>query len=97
MDGSTCKQKGIVLEEDMSPEEAVEAVKDWVLLEVLDAGYGNKGFYHCECGAGLRFQYIVHHEPENKTYKLGETCLGNYTELSPEILKDIKKAFTQST
>lgn len=86
-------KKGIVVNEDMTAEQLIDAVDDWVLLEILDAGLGNKGFYKCECGAGLRFQYIVHHHSENKTYKLGETCLGNYTHLSPQILKDIKKGF----
>ncbi|WP_163971086.1 hypothetical protein [Oceanobacillus halotolerans] len=67
-------------------------IDDWVLEEVLDSGYGNRE-YRCECGKALRYQYIVRHTKTNKVHKLGETCFENYTSLTPEIIKDIKKEF----
>lgn len=82
-------KKGIVIDNDMDLETIEQQIDDWILLDIQDGGFGNKP-YKCECGAALRFQYIVHHKTENRTYKLGETCFGNYTKLSPEILKDIK-------
>ncbi|KYD29789.1 hypothetical protein [Geobacillus stearothermophilus] len=85
-------KKGIIVTEDMDNEQLAEAVDDWILVEILDGGRGNRPF-RCECGMPLRYQYIVTHKKQNKTYKLGETCLGNYTRLTPEIIRDIKKGF----
>ncbi|ASS90595.1 MAG: hypothetical protein C6W58_17785 [Bacillaceae bacterium] len=85
-------KKGIIVTEDMDNEQLAEAVDDWILVEILDGGCGNRPF-RCECGMSLRYQYIVTHNKQNKTYKLGETCLGNYTRLTPEIIRDIKKGF----
>ncbi|MED4358539.1 hypothetical protein [Geobacillus stearothermophilus] len=85
-------KKGIIVTEDMDNEQLAEAVDDWILVEILDGGRGNRPF-RCECGMPLRYQYIVAHKKQNKTYKLGETCLGNYTRLTPEIIRDIKKGF----
>lgn len=85
-------KKGIIVTEDMDNEQLAEAVDDWILVEILDGGRGNRPF-RCEGGMPLRYQYIVTHKKQNKTYKLGETCLGNYTRLTPEIIRDIKKGF----
>jgi Fe2+ or Zn2+ uptake regulation protein len=86
------QKKGIPLSEGMTDEEIEEQMESWVLKEVLDGGFGNKPF-RCECGTPLRYQYIVYHSKEKKTYKLGVTCLENYTNLSPELISDIKKGF----
>jgi Fe2+ or Zn2+ uptake regulation protein len=86
------QKKGIPLSEGMTEEEIEEQMESWVLKEVLDGGFGNKPF-RCECGTPLRYQYIVYHTKEKKTYKLGVTCLENYTTLAPELISDIKKGF----
>ncbi|MEQ6389722.1 hypothetical protein RZN22_10390 [Bacillaceae bacterium S4-13-58] len=83
------EKKGILIHSEDSLNQVLEKVNDWYLEEILDAGYGNR-FYRCECGQSLRFQYIVKNKSENKTYKLGETCLEHYTGLSPSIIQDIK-------
>ncbi|MCU6710438.1 hypothetical protein M6D81_17230 [Paenibacillus sp. J5C_2022] len=85
-------KKGIVLDAHTSIDEIWEQLNDWELKEILDGGYGNRP-YKCECGMPLRFCYIVHHRKEKKTYRLGETCLGNYTLMSPELIKDITNGF----
>lgn len=85
-------KKGIVLHSNISIEEVWGKLNDWELKEILDAGYGNRP-YKCECGISLRYCYIVHHRKENKTYQLGETCLGNYTMMSAELIKDITNGF----
>lgn len=82
----------VTLSEGMTEAEVEEELDSWVLREVLDGGFGNKP-YRCECGTPLRYQYIVLHTKEKKIYKLGEICLENYTNLSPEIISDIKKGF----
>jgi hypothetical protein len=85
-------KKGIVLHSNVSIDEVWEKLNDWELKEILDGGYGNRP-YKCECGITLRYCYIVHHRKENKTYQLGETCLGNYTMMSAELIKDITNGF----
>lgn len=85
-------KKGIVIGSDMSMDEIWDKVNDWRLDEILDGGFGKRP-YKCECGMPLRFCYVVHHAKDNKTYRLGETCLGNYTMLSPELIKDITHGF----
>jgi hypothetical protein len=86
------QKKGIPLSEGMTEEEIEAQIESWVLKEVLDGGFGNKPF-RCECGTPLRYQYIVYHTKEKKTYRLGVHCLENYTKISPELVKDIKKGF----
>lgn len=83
------EKKGISIHSEDSLNQVLDKVNDWYLEEILDAGYGNR-FYKCECGQSLRFQYIVKNKSENKTYKLGETCLEHYTGLPPSIIQDIK-------
>jgi hypothetical protein len=85
-------KKGVVLHPDTSIDDAWDQLNDWELKEILDGGYGNRP-YTCECGMALRFCYIVHHRKENKTYRLGETCLGHYTMMSAELVKDITNGF----
>lgn len=86
------RKKGITLTDGMTQEKIEEELDSWVLKEVLDGGFGNRP-YRCECGMPLRFQYIVLHTKEKKIYRLGETCLENYTNLSPVIISDIRKGF----
>ncbi|WP_150269630.1 hypothetical protein [Paenibacillus tepidiphilus] len=85
-------KKGVILRSDMSMNEIWDILNDWELKEVLNGGYSQRP-YRCECGMPLRFCYIVHHRKENKTYRLGVTCLGNYTMLYPELIKDITNGF----
>lgn len=61
-------KKGIIVTEDMDNEQLAEAVDDWILVEILDGGCGNRPF-RCECGMSFRYQYIVTHNKQNKTYK----------------------------
>ncbi|MBJ6362426.1 hypothetical protein ACFOQM_14165 [Paenibacillus sp. GCM10012307] len=89
---SLARKKGIVLEKNLSSDEAWDKLNDWELQEILDGGYGNRP-YRCECGMALRFCYIVRHRKENRTFRLGETCLGNYTLLSADLIKDIINGF----
>jgi hypothetical protein len=86
------RRKGIVFSENLSLSQIIDTIDDWILQDVLDGGYGLRP-YKCECGKPLRFQFIVHHTKEGKTYGLGETCFEHYTNLEPEILKDIKNGF----
>ncbi|MBP1991822.1 hypothetical protein [Paenibacillus eucommiae] len=86
------KKKGYVLQKDLSIEDAWNTLNDWELEDVLDGGYGLRP-YKCECGMPLRFCYIVRHRAENKMYRLGETCLENYTMLSSDLIQDITKGF----
>lgn len=65
---------------------------NWVLIDILIGLPGTLPF-KCECGRPLNKQYIVLHKGKNKTYKLGETCLTNYTSLSPQIIKDVVREF----
>ncbi|MED1206104.1 hypothetical protein [Heyndrickxia acidicola] len=84
-------KKGVVLN-NKNADEIAQQIGDWVLIDVLDGGYGNRP-YKCECGKSLRYQYIVLHQETGKTYGLGETCFEYYTSLPPQILKDIKTGF----
>ncbi|MHA7964792.1 hypothetical protein ACX93W_11650 [Paenibacillus sp. CAU 1782] len=85
-------KKGVVLHPGISIDEVWQQLNDWELNEIVDGGYGNRP-YKCECGKALRFCYVVHHRKEHKTYRLGETCLGNYTMMSAELIKDITDGF----
>ena len=85
-------RKGIFISEGMSQSKIEDMLNDWLLKDIKDCGFGNRD-YHCECGQSLRFQYIVYHTGQNKTYELGSTCFENYTKLSPGIITDIKKGF----
>lgn len=89
---SLAKNKGVVLQKDISLEEAWNKLNDWELVDILDGGYGERP-YKCECGMSLRYCHIVHHRVENRTYRLGETCLENYTMLSSDLIKDITNGF----
>jgi hypothetical protein len=67
-------------------------IDDWVLLEILDSGYGNKN-YRCMCGMPLRYQYIVLNKQNGQKLGLGETCFQNHTNLPAEVVKDIVNEF----
>src|SRR5690554_2289045 len=66
---SLAKKKGVVLQKDISLEEAWNKLNDWELVDILDGGYGERP-YKCECGMSLRYCHIVHHRVENRTYRL---------------------------
>jgi len=89
---SLARRKGIVLDPDLSYEEMEALVDDWILVDILDSGLGNRN-YHCECGRPLRYQYLVQHKKEDKTYGLGSKCFSYHTNLSPGIVKDIIDGF----
>jgi hypothetical protein len=86
------RRKGIVLSEDTPYEEIEPLVEDWVLVDVLDSGYGNRD-YSCECGRSLRYQYRVLHKEKGKVYGYGSSCFEHHTNLCPDVVKDIKSGF----
>lgn len=86
------KRKGIFISEGMPQSEIEKMLDDWILKDIKDCGPGHRD-YRCECGKSLRFQYIVFHTKQNKTYELGSTCFKDYTKLSSDIISDIKKGF----
>lgn len=86
------RRKGIIVTEETPYEEIEPLVDDWVLVDVLDSGFGNR-HYRCECGRSLRFQYRVLHKKEQKEYGYGVSCFEQHTNLSPDIVKDILKGF----
>jgi hypothetical protein len=86
------KNKGISIKQDTTIEQLESLIDDWVLVEILDSGYGNRD-YRCICGTPLRYQYIVFNKKNKQTYGLGETCFQNHTNLSVEVVKDIIKEF----
>lgn len=69
-----------------------ENTKEWILTNILDGGFGKRPF-KCECGNSLRHQYIVYNNTENKEYKFGGTCFEEHTNLSSEVVKNIKNGF----
>lgn len=89
---SLARQKGIVVGPDMSYEEIEALIDDWILVDILDSGFGNRN-YRCECGQPLRYQYLVHHKKEGKTYGLGSKCFSHHTNLTPAVVKDILDGF----
>ncbi|CAM3888974.1 hypothetical protein GCM10009865_22230 [Aeromicrobium ponti] len=84
--------KGIDIQNTMTLEEVESYIDDWVLVDILDSGYGNKN-YQCECGNPLRYQYIVMNKKKQMTFGFGKTCLSNHTNLSTELVKDILNGF----
>jgi len=69
-----------------------EDTNEWVLTNILDGGFGKRPF-KCECGNSLRHQYIVYNSKENREYKFGGTCFEEHTNLSSEVVKNIKNGF----
>jgi len=88
------KKKGVTVSEDISTEELEEIIDDWVLVEILDSGFGNRD-YRCICGKPLRYQYVVVNKKKGEKVGLGETCFEHHTSLSSEVVKDIIKEFHQ--
>jgi hypothetical protein len=62
-------------------------------LEDMWMGDTESGCFVANVVLRLQYQYIVTHKKQNKTYKLGETCLENCAHLTPEGIRDIKKGF----
>lgn len=86
------RRKGIVITEETAYEEIEPLIDDWVLVDVLDSGFGNRD-YRCECGRALRYQYRVLHKREEKVYGYGVSCFEHHTNLAPALVKDILKGF----
>ena len=86
------RHKGKVIDENMTLDQIIETINDWILIDILDGGYGQRP-YKCECGTSIRYQYIVEHKKENKVHKLGSTCIQNYTGIPAFIIKDINTGF----
>ncbi|SEN37141.1 hypothetical protein SAMN05192533_11225 [Mesobacillus persicus] len=86
------RRKGIVITEETAYEEIEPLIDDWVLVDVLDSGFGNRD-YRCECGRALRYQYRVLHKREEKVYGYGVSCFEHHTNLAPNLIKDILKGF----
>jgi len=86
------RRKGMVLSEDTPYEEIEPLIEDWILVDIMDSGYGNRD-YVCECGRALRYQYRVLHKKEGKVYGYGSSCFEHHTNLSHEVVKDIKSGF----
>lgn len=81
--------KGIDIKEDMSVEEIENKIDDWILIDFLDGGFGQKP-YKCDCGHALRFQYIIQNKKAGEIRKLGESCFEKYISLPPSVIKDVK-------
>ncbi|NWQ44684.1 hypothetical protein MLOOGBEN_28825 [Bacillus sp. EB106-08-02-XG196] len=86
------KKKGFDIQEGMTVEEIENLIDDWILVEILDSGYGNKN-YRCICGTNLRYQYIVLNKKQQETYGLGKTCFKNHTNLPSDVVSDILNGF----
>ncbi|WP_026675329.1 hypothetical protein [Alkalihalobacterium bogoriense] len=84
------KSKGIMINATMSLEEIESKIADWILIDVKDGGYMKRPF-KCDCGARLRYQYILKNSKTKETRKLGVNCLEKHISLSPQIIKDVKK------
>ena len=86
------RRKGYEIKAEMTVEEMESLIDDWILIEILDSGYGNRD-YRCICGAPLRYQYIVHNKKLQETYGLGKTCFENHTNLPADVVSDILGGF----
>ncbi|MHB1417990.1 MAG: hypothetical protein ACYCX4_00140 [Bacillota bacterium] len=90
------KKKGNVLTEEEleNPQESMERLLDWVLLDYEDALTVSSDL-RCECGRPLRHRYTVLHQDTGKTYKLGIVHFEQHTGLSPEMVRLIIKGLKQ--
>ncbi|WP_204524670.1 hypothetical protein [Litchfieldia alkalitelluris] len=86
------RSKGLTIRKETTIEELEEMIDDWVLLEVLDSGYGNRN-YRCMCGAPLRYQYVVLNKKSGEEVGLGVECFKNHTNLSAQVVTDVIKEF----
>ena len=86
------KDKGIVIPDHVSPEEAELLLDEWILVDYIDNGFINPET-PCECGRPLRYQYIVEHKPTNETRRFGITHFEEHTRVSALIINEIKKGF----
>lgn len=86
------RNKGINFREDISSEVLEQMIDDWVLIEILDSGFGQKN-YRCKCGTHLRYQYVIHNKKNGETVGLGFKCFEHHTNLPFEVVRDIKMEF----
>lgn len=67
---------------------------DWELVERID--YGERtSKAKCECGASLRYQYIVKNRMTNKISKFGQTCLHNHMGLPEKVVREVIKGIKE--
>lgn len=79
---------------ELNSENDVNKLNDYILVDVLDGGYGNRP-YQCECGRALRFQYIIKHSTKEIELKLGSECFKKFTNMDTSFIKSVKKGFTK--
>lgn len=87
-------QKGIVLADDLSLNEAERKLEEWELIEIIDSGFVNEKT-RCECGRPLRYQYIVQHQSTKKILKFGLNHFEEHMGLPANIVKEIRDGFTK--
>lgn len=85
-------QKGAVLADDLSLDEAEKTLEEWELVEVIDSGFVNDQT-RCECGRPLRYQYIVQHKRTNKILKFGLNHFEEHMGLPANVVTEIRKQF----
>ncbi len=71
------KLKGKFLKDPDDLKDVDACIEEWSLVDVLDAGEGQRG-YRCQCGKAIRHQYILEHKTKEITLKLGSTCYQKY-------------------
>ena len=86
--------KGQVLPKYASDIEIEEILDGWMLADYIDNGTVNSDT-RCECGAPLRYQYIVKHTRTHEVKRLGIEHFKEHTNFSPELIKLIKKGLTE--
>ncbi|WP_347550055.1 DUF3895 domain-containing protein [Pseudalkalibacillus hwajinpoensis] len=84
--------KGRNIPQGASEQEIKMLLDDWVLIDVIDAGYVSVD-HQCECGQALRYQYIVRHVQTGETRHFGIDHLQDHIGLSPMIAKDVINGF----
>lgn len=87
------EQKGTLLSEDLSLDEAERHLQDWYLKEIIDSGSVNPDT-RCECGRPLRYQYIVEHQITKKTLKFGINHFERHMGIPATVAADIRNGFT---
>lgn len=88
------KQKGTVLADNLSLDEAERTLEEWELVEVIDSGFVNDQT-RCECGRPLRYQYVVQHKTTKKVLKFGLSHFEEHMGLPAKVVNAIRKGFTE--
>lgn len=88
------KQKGTVLADNLSLDEAERTLEEWELVEVIDSGFVNDKT-RCECGRPLRYQYVVQHKTTKKVLKFGLSHFEEHMGLPAKVVDAIRKGFTE--